>query len=262
MSSYSKQSSNSFQKPTICLKVPQAQSKSKERSIKSSELNKDHINANHLQSATSDSQLNEKGSLPGRYPVTSTDKVSLSSENQEQGNRKSSNFANQPTSENSSQNSFKNIASTPTLRAKTLKSSKILGGTPSNKYPHCNTNNSNIKWRRNNFPLFYGGYPSPGRINVPSNIPYFGRGYPTDANLYFPSGICPPHYSPAHHPHIRQHHLAQQRFLALSPVAQSHQYQKYLTLNHISNLKRSRSAHGSFRSKVSSSICNKQGANR
>ena len=114
--------------------------------------------------------------------------------------------------------------------------------------------NNNTKWRRNNFPFFYGGYPSqPRRINVPSTIPYFGGGYPPDANFYFPSsGICPPHYSPIHHPHLRHPHLSQHPFLPVPPVAQTHPYHKYLALNNIGSLRRSKSAHGSFRSRLAS----------
>ena len=114
--------------------------------------------------------------------------------------------------------------------------------------------NNNTKWRRNNFPFFYGGYPSqPLRINVPSTIPYFGGGYPPDANFYFPSsGICPPHYSPIHHPHLRHPHLSQHPFLPVPPVAQTHPYHKYLALNNIGSLRRSKSAHGSFRSRLAS----------
>ena len=258
MSSYSKQASNSFQKHTSYQKPQQSQLKSKERSIGSGESNKDLVNEHILQPSSNHIQKDDNDSLPGRYPVKSSDKISLSAVNQQENAKKGAALTALATSATTTQVSSTNIASNATLRPKPLKSSNILGGAPSNKYHQSNPNNNNIKWKRNNFPMFYGGYPSPGRVNVPSNIPFYGRGYPTDTNLYFPSGICPPHYSPAHHPHIRQHHLAHQRFLALSSVAQSHPYQKYLTLNHISNLKRSRSAHGSFRSKTCSNISNNQ----
>ena len=263
MSSYSKQApQNSFQKHTSCPKQPPQQLKSKEKSIKAVVLDKDPINIKPFQPKTTidNRKAVDKTFLPGRYPTTSPDKSLPAGFNEEavkktlitteKGSVPKLQSINSPTSQTGS----KNTATNATVKNKNLNSnsSNILGGTAANKYHPNNNNNSNNKWRRNNFPLFYGGYPSPGRINVPSNLPFFGRGFPTDASLYFPSGICPPHYSPAHHPHIRQHHLNQQRFLALSPVTQQHPYHKYLTLNHINNLRRSRSAHGSFRSKVTS----------
>ena len=269
MSSYSKQvSQNSFQKHTSCPKQPPQQLKPKEKGTKAVVLNKDPINIKVLHNSqpkpTIDNQKpTDKTFLPGRYPIASPDKSLPYKEELvkkiQPTTEKSSAPTIQLTNSTTSQNCSKNTTTNATAKTKHLNSnsSNILGGTTGNKYHpnnnnNNNNNNSNNKWRRNNFPLFYGGYPSPGRINAPSNIPFFGRGFPTDASLYFPSGICPPHYSPIHHPHIRQHHLNQQRFLALSPVTQQHPYHKYLTLNHISNLRRSRSAHGSFRSKVSS----------
>ena len=236
MSSYSKQASNSFQKHS---------SYQKPSPLKSKEINES-------------SKVIDKGTLPGRYPVPPKDKTLSSTVNQDQVIKNTQASTKTTSSTSPTSTTYKNIAT----NNKPPKSSSIIGGTSGNKYHPNNNSNNNIKWRRNNFPLFYGGYPTPGRINVPSNLPFFGRGYPTDANLYFPSGICPPHYSPAHHPHIRQQHLAHQRLLALSPVTPNHPYQKYLTLNHINNLRRSRSAHGSFRSKVSSSPHPQQVTNR
>ena len=60
------------------------------------------------------------------------------------------------------------------------------------KKPHASQNNS--KWRRNNFPIFYGGYPPAARIGVASTLPYLVRHYPNDASFYYHAGLYPPHF--------------------------------------------------------------------
>ena len=265
MSSYSKPSS-SFHKQILY----QKQQKTKEKNAKSAD-NKEPTNvinpslrqSSQIKSTSTIDNIktNAKTLVPGRYPTTSPNNT-VSSTTKADIVKSPQIIPDKATNQTT-------IASTPVVSSDTKNTTDFINVTkaknnstknsnlpsgPGNKSHTGHNNNSSScnKWRRNNFPVFYGGYPSPARINVPSTLPFFGRGYPTDASLYFQSGICPPHYSPVHHPHLRHHHLTQHRFLAVCPVAQTHPYHKYLAINHISNLRRSRSAHGSFRSKISS----------
>ena len=252
MSSYSKPSS-SFQKQIPYQKLQ----KSKERNIKPVD-NKKPTNI-----STGDIgyiKCNTKVLVPGRYPnspsnksVSSTTKTEIVKNPQIISDQSADKTCATTTSVASNETKNGTDFSKITKNKNTgIKNSSVLSG-PANKFhTGSNNNNSGNKWRRNNFPVFCGGYPSPARINLPSTIPFFGRGYPTDTSLYLHSGIYPPHYSPVHHPHLRHQHLTQHRFLAVSPVSQTHPYHKYLAISHIGNIRRSRSAHGSFRSKVSS----------
>ena len=215
-------------------------------------------NGNHLNNSKTGSKSLVSGKqttfLQGKTISSPSNKqaVSKSTNIIVAGHEESTSTINLPNTLSSSAAS--NNSSSPVGDVNKSKSAKHTNGSspPGTKF-HPGKNN-NTKWRRNNFPFFYGGYPSqPRRINVPSNIPYFGGGYPTDANFYFSSsGICPPHYSPIHHPHLRHPHLSQHPFLPVPPVAPTHPYHKYLALNNIGSLRRSKSAHGCFRSKLAS----------
>ena len=264
MSSYLKPSL-SFQKQIPC----QKQQKSNQGNAKSAD-NKETTNVinpclqqpSQIKSTTTIDNIktNVKTLVPGRYPTISTNKTVPSTTKADivKSPQIISDKATNQTTIASTPGTSSDIKNTTDFinitKAKNniTKKSNLLSGSGNKFHTGNNNNNSSNKWKRNNFPVFYGGYPSPARINVPSTLPFFGRGYPTDASLYFQSGIYPPHYSPVHHPQLRHHHLTQHRFLAVCPVAQTHPYQKYLAINHISNLRRSRSAHGSFRSKISS----------
>ena len=268
MSSYSKPSS-SFQKHILYQKQQKNQEKniktihSKESiSIKTVNQTSHQLTQNNNTSFVNNSKSNSKTSPPGRYPNTPPTKIITPPIKLE--NSKKAQITTE-TNQITSTTSQTTITSSPSLSTKNEKNVTGLGNPEKLKNTntrdfslsvsignklHIGNNHNNNKWRRNNFPVFYGGYPSTGRISVASTLPYFGRQYPTDASFYYHSGLYPPHYSPVHHPHLRHHHFTHQQFLAVSPVPQTHPYHKDITINHISNLRRSRSAHGSFRNKI------------
>lgn len=218
-------------------------------------------NGNHL----NNSKAGSKSLVSGKQPSAPQGKIISSPSNKQPvsknteiivaGYKESTSTVNLPDTLSSSVASNDSSSPVGDLNKSKSTSTKYTNGSSTSGTKFHPGKNNNTKWRRNNFPFFYGGYPcgQPRRINVPSTIPYFGGGYPTDANFYFPSsGICPPHYSPIHHPHLRHPHLSQHPFLPVPPVAQTHPYHKYLALNNIGSLRRSKSAHGSFRSKLAS----------
>ena len=274
MSSYSKPSP-SFQKH-IPYQKPQPQQKHNNgQNIKNAEIKEHAVNViktsllqpppTKIPNILDNSKITHKTFVPSKYPNESPDKTvipipkSRSTKKLQTLADTSVSVSTKPATIASSTPILSDIKSATEVNIQeksksAISKNTIISASTGNKFSHVSNsnNNNNHKWRRNNFPVFYPspGYPSPRRINVP----YFARGYPTaDTSLYFHSGIYPPQYSPVHYPHLRQQHLTQHRFLAVSPVAQqTNPYHKYLTLNHISSLRRSRSAHGSFRSKGSS----------
>ena len=280
MSSYSKSSVEALSSQKHCIPNQKAQQqqpqKGKERntqavtstgvligtcsSSKQQEQTTIKNNGNHLiYSKTGSKSLvsGKESTVPqGKTISSSSNKqaVTKSTEIIAAGHKESTSTINLPDTLSSSLASNNSGSPVGDLNKSKSTSTKYTNGPSTSGTKFHPGKNNNTKWRRNNFPFFYGGYPSqPRRINVPSTIPYFGGGYPPDANFYFPSsGICPPHYSPIHHPHLRHPHLSQHPFLPVPPVAQTHPYHKYLALNNIGSLRRSKSAHGSFRSKLAS----------
>ena len=121
---------------------------------------------------------------------------------------------------------------------------------------------TNNKWKRNNYLIAGGGYP--GRFGISSNLPYFtGHTSPVSAaavaGLYY-HPFYQPHFASPTHPQRYPHHLQNHhRFVpAASPVPYPHLLHQKGGLRGIGpappqNARRSRSAHGSFRSKPSSS---------